>query len=184
MYGATIRIKAVMFNYQYIWCYHSLHSHLVNYPRGSGLQSITGFVGDNDYNSLWTIKEPHRETVKTYCNFLLNQTTNSSAAIPSVSNTPSPKRISTLKKSTSQWSPTARKSLRMESVVMAIKVHYWWISDDNWVLSCLHKEAGELFYGEDIFELIHENSERRVKMSRYYQYSHMNWENCPFEGQL
>ena len=35
----------------------SLHSHHVNYPRGSGQQSVTGFPGDNDYNSLWTIKE-------------------------------------------------------------------------------------------------------------------------------
>lgn len=35
---------------------HSLHSHLVNYPLGSGYQSVTGFPYDNDYNSLWTIK--------------------------------------------------------------------------------------------------------------------------------
>jgi len=32
----------------------------VNYPRGSGLQSVTGFPMDDDYNSLWTIKEAHR----------------------------------------------------------------------------------------------------------------------------
>jgi dolichyl-phosphate-mannose--protein O-mannosyl transferase len=38
---------------------YSLHSHLVNYPLGSGQQSVTGFSMDNDYNSLWTIKEPH-----------------------------------------------------------------------------------------------------------------------------
>lgn len=35
---------------------YSLHSHQVNYPRSSGYQSVTGFQGDNDYNSLWTIK--------------------------------------------------------------------------------------------------------------------------------
>lgn len=58
MYGATIRIKAAMFNYQYIAILlFSLHSHVVQYPRGSGFQSVTGFQGDNDYNSLWTIKE-------------------------------------------------------------------------------------------------------------------------------
>lgn len=45
---------------------HSLHSHLVNYPMGSGLQSVTGFPYDNDYNSLWTIKEAHGDYVKTY----------------------------------------------------------------------------------------------------------------------
>lgn len=44
----------------------SLHSHNVNYPLGSGQQSVTGFSMDNDYNSLWTIKEPHNEPVKTY----------------------------------------------------------------------------------------------------------------------
>lgn len=36
--------------------YFSLHSHNVNYPLGSGHQSVTGFSMDNDYNSLWTIK--------------------------------------------------------------------------------------------------------------------------------
>lgn len=51
--------------------YFSLHSHSVNYPLGSGLQSVTGFSMDNDYNSLWTIKEPHNEAVKTYCIFLV-----------------------------------------------------------------------------------------------------------------
>lgn len=38
----------------------------MNYPLGSGQQSVTGFSMDNDYNSLWTIKEPHGEQVKTY----------------------------------------------------------------------------------------------------------------------
>ena len=59
MYGSTIRLKAVPFSYY-------LHSHLVNYPLGSGQQSVTGFPMDNDYNSLWTIKEPHHEQIKTY----------------------------------------------------------------------------------------------------------------------
>lgn len=40
----------------YILDIFSLHSHNVNYPLGSGLQSVTGFSMDNDYNSLWTIK--------------------------------------------------------------------------------------------------------------------------------
>ncbi len=34
----------------------SLHSHNVNYPKGSGQQSVTGFPMDDDYNSLWTLK--------------------------------------------------------------------------------------------------------------------------------
>lgn len=38
----------------------------MKYPRGSGHQSVTGMVYDNDYNSLWTIREPHGETIKTY----------------------------------------------------------------------------------------------------------------------
>lgn len=46
-----------------------MHSHSVDYPLGSGFQSVTGFNMDNDYNSLWTIKEPHNEPVKTYRNF-------------------------------------------------------------------------------------------------------------------
>lgn len=35
-----------------------------------------------------------------------------------------------------------------------------------------------------MFELIHENTEKRLKMSRYYEYKFDNWENCPFQGQI
>lgn len=68
MYGSTIRIKAAAFNYQYLILSigYSLHSHQVMYPMGSGYQSVTGFPHDNDYNSLWTIKEAHGDYVKTY----------------------------------------------------------------------------------------------------------------------
>lgn len=46
-----------------------MHSHSVDYPLGSGFQSVTGFNMDNDYNSLWTIKQPHNEPIKTYRTF-------------------------------------------------------------------------------------------------------------------
>lgn len=77
-----------------------------------------------------------------------------------------------------------RKWALLGTAAMVMKVRFGFISDDNWILSCLKKEAGENFYGEDVFELIHENTEKRIKMSRYYEYSPMNWENCPFQGQL
>jgi len=38
----------------------------VNYPRGSGQQSVTGMADGHDYNSLWVIKEAHQETIKKY----------------------------------------------------------------------------------------------------------------------
>jgi len=41
-----------------------------------------------------------------------------------------------------------------------------------------------MFYGGDVFELVHENTEKRLKTTRYHQYSYMNWENCPFDGQM
>jgi hypothetical protein len=56
--------------------------------------------------------------------------------------------------------------------------------DDNWILHCLNKQNGEQFYGGDIFELVHENTEKKLKMSRYYEYKFDNWENCPFQGQI
>jgi hypothetical protein len=46
------------------------------------------------------------------------------------------------------------------------------------------KSAGQPFFGGDVFELIHENTEKRLKMSRYYEYKFDNWENCPFKGQI
>ncbi|KAI8986044.1 MIR motif-containing protein [Pilobolus umbonatus] len=35
---------------------HKLHSHGVTYGNGSGQQSVTGFSGNNDNNSYWTIE--------------------------------------------------------------------------------------------------------------------------------
>ena len=34
-----------------------LHSSELSYGSGSGQQIVTGFDGDHDYNSLWTVKE-------------------------------------------------------------------------------------------------------------------------------
>ena len=56
-------------------------------------------------------------------------------------------------------------------MIVIIKI----ISDDNWVLRCVNRNEGDLFYGGDIFELLHENTEKRVKASRYYEYSFNNW---------
>mgnify|MGYP003692049169 FL=1 len=56
--------------------YFSLHSHLVVYPRGSGYQSVTGMPDAHDYNSLWTVKEPHEEKVLTYGKKFYNLDTN------------------------------------------------------------------------------------------------------------
>ena len=52
------------------------------------------------------------------------------------------------------------------------------------MLRCKNKPSGEQFFGGDIFELVHENTEKVLKMSRYYEYRFDNWENCPFQGQI
>lgn len=31
---------------------------------------------------------------------------------------------------------------------------------------------------------MHENTEKRIKMNKYYEYAYNNWENCPFQGQI
>ena len=51
-------------------------------------------------------------------------------------------------------------------------------------MRCQEKEEGEEFRAGDMFELLHENTDKVLKMSRYYQYSFQNWDNCPFQGQL
>ena len=48
----------------------------------------------------------------------------------------------------------------------------------------MNKGEGESFAGGDLFELIHENTDKKLKMSKFYEYSFQNWENCPFQGQL
>jgi dolichyl-phosphate-mannose--protein O-mannosyl transferase len=48
--SSTLRLKNVRANYY-------LHSSEISYGSGSGQQAVTGFDGDHDYNSLWTIKE-------------------------------------------------------------------------------------------------------------------------------
>jgi hypothetical protein len=45
---------------------------------------------------------------------------------------------------------------------------HWSILDDNWILHCLSKKDGEHFYGGDAFELVHESTQKILKMSRYY----------------
>ena len=40
--------------------------------------------------------------------------------------------------------------------------------DDNWVIRCLSKTEGDNFMGGDAFELVHENTEKLLKMSKYY----------------
>ena len=73
MYGSTVRVRGVGSG-------HHLHSHEVRYPRGSGAQSVTGMGYNNDYNSLWTIKEVHGEAVKTYGRWGIIQTSTCGAA--------------------------------------------------------------------------------------------------------
>lgn len=53
---------------------------------------------DDDYNSLWTIKEPNHEAVKTYCTFLFNKIINLNAEMLSDLNTLSLKEICIPKK--------------------------------------------------------------------------------------
>ena len=48
----------------------------------------------------------------------------------------------------------------------------------------MKKADGEQFYGGDVFALAHENTEKILKMSRYYDYSWNIWEDCPFQGQI
>ena len=33
--------------------------------------------------------------------------------------------------------------------------------DDNWVIKCLNKKDGDEFFGGDVFELVHENTDKR-----------------------
>ena len=32
--------------------------------------------------------------------------------------------------------------------------------------------------------MVHESTEKILKMSRYYEYKFDNWESCPFQGQI
>eukprot|EP01127_Copromyxa_protea_P002833 TRINITY_DN12769_c0_g1_i1.p1 TRINITY_DN12769_c0_g1~~TRINITY_DN12769_c0_g1_i1.p1 ORF type:complete len:215 (-),score=34.23 TRINITY_DN12769_c0_g1_i1:67-711(-) len=50
--GSTIKLEHVSSGFR-------LHSHQVTYGSGSGQQSVTGFPGANDPNSLWVIRAAH-----------------------------------------------------------------------------------------------------------------------------
>ena len=54
--SSTIRLKNERVGYY-------LHSSELSYGSGSGQQVVTGFDGDHDYNSLWTVKEADGEGV-------------------------------------------------------------------------------------------------------------------------
>lgn len=36
----------------------------------------------------------------------------------------------------------------------------------------MNKKEGDDFFGGDVFELVHENTEKKIKMSKYYEYSY------------
>ncbi len=58
------------------------------------------------------------------------------------------------------------------------------ILDDNWIIQCHEHKDNDPFYGGYKFDLIHENTEKHMKISRFNKYAHSNWENCPCDGQL
>jgi len=58
--SSTIRIRNERIGFY-------LHSSELSYGSGSGQQIITGFDGDSDYNSLWTIKEEEGDDQSNMC---------------------------------------------------------------------------------------------------------------------
>lgn len=56
--------------------------------------------------------------------------------------------------------------------------------EDNWIIACTNGKNGDNLKGSHTFELIHEATDKHLKISRYHKYSFSNWENCPCDGQL
>ena len=56
--------------------------------------------------------------------------------------------------------------------------------EDNWIIACTNGRSGEELRGAHTFELIHESTDKRLRVSRFHKYSFSNWENCPCDGQL
>lgn len=51
-------------------------------------------------------------------------------------------------------------------------------------MHCLQNKNEEILLGGYKFDLIHENTEKHLKISKAYRYSGSTWENCPCDGQL
>lgn len=77
---------------------------------------------DDDYNSLWTIKEANRETVKTYCTYALNQTISLNVEMQLGYSMHSPKETFIPSKYTNQWSQEDRRSQPSEYRVKEMTV--------------------------------------------------------------
>jgi hypothetical protein len=63
----------------------------------------------------------------------------------------------------------------MDNLVMEMIVLINSNLEDNWIISCTNGKNGDELKGSNTFELIHENTDKHLKVSRFYKYSFSNW---------
>ncbi|KRX07545.1 MIR motif [Pseudocohnilembus persalinus] len=149
---------------------NSLHSHDVSYGSGSKQQSVTGFKQDNDYNSLWTIKDAHNGDYKTYrdevkCGDLIR-----------LEHTLTKKNL---------HSHHEKSPLSHNQEVSCYGIEGDGDEADNWVLECIMQDEGATFKGNTQFYLRHKLTGKLLSTNKKYAFTERNCgRNCPIEGQL
>jgi dolichyl-phosphate-mannose--protein O-mannosyl transferase len=137
--SSTIRIKNDRLGFY-------LHSLELSYGSGSGQQIVTGFDGDHDYNSLWTVKEQENDQTpacrtgeKVKCGaYVRFEHMNTQKNLHSHSNFQSP--------------VTGRQE------VSAFGTQGDGDGGDNWEIECDSEDVGGYVYGKTKFFLKHRDT--------------------------
>ena len=147
-----------------------LHSSELSYGSGSGQQIVTGFDGDHDYNSLWTVKEQEEDNTsmcrtgtKIKCGDKIRlEHMNTQKNLHSHSNFASP--------------VTGRQE------VSAFGNSGDGDGGDNWEIECDSDDVNGYVYGKTKFYLKHKDTGLYLFTDNGSKYNEHNCRRCPIVG--
>jgi len=152
-----------------------LHSHQINWGSGSGQQSVTGFKGADDANSLWQLKEAFTKA-DTATNVALPGTPIKCGDIIRLQHV-----------STKRWlhshMHTSPLSHRQEVSGYGQDGGVGSDSGDNWKVECYGKPKDGLWGRETAVSLVHVDTGKRLYTRRSDEFNNNNCRGCPIVGQ-
>jgi hypothetical protein len=162
-YGSAVRFRHIRSGFH-------LHSHDLRYGTGSGQQSVTGMRADNDYNSLWQIKEAQDEPIKLYTELVKCGDTI---------------RLEHSLTHKNLHSHDFRSPVSGRFEVTGYGNEGNGDSADNWRIVCQDQSADSILTGRSIFAIEHAETRRFLFADPGLQFDHRNCgQNCPILGQI
>jgi len=164
-FGSAVKLMHKQSNFR-------LHSHQIKWGSGSGQQSVTGFEGADDPNSLWQIKEAYNREKKVTppgtvvkCNDVIRMQ----------------------HASTKRWlhSHLHQSPLTHRQEISGYGEDGGIGSDtgDNWKVECFDKQATE-WTRESPVSFVHIDTGKRLYTRKSDAFDNNNCRGCPIVGQL